>query len=185
MSLQKSARTLVLFAFTASFMATRTRAAEVKGTVRTEAGLPVAELVVRLASASITREAVTGAGGEFKLDLPEGSYVASVRGFEVDPTPMVVGPHRLDLAISLRPARMREDVMVAATRSTTAVLSVGISASVLDATRLRERQTLRLTDALAELPGMSVAATGGTGPQSSLFVRGGESRFARGSPIAG
>ena len=179
MLLHPSVRTLVLFAAAASFAATRSPAAEVKGTVRTDTGTPVAQVVVRLAGAATTSEAVTGAGGEFKLDLPEGTYITSVRGFDVDATPVVVGKQSLDLSISLRPASVREEVIVAATRSATPISSVGVSASVLDSTRLRERQTLRLTDALAELPGMSVATTGGVGAQSSLFVRGGESRFAR------
>ena len=179
MSLHRSARTVVLFAVAASLAATLSSAAEVKGAVRTDTGAPVAQVVVRLRGASTNTEVVTGAFGEFKLDLPEGSYTVSVRGFEVDPTPFVVGAKNPDLSISLRPARIREDVVVAATRSTTALSSLGVSASVLEATQLREGQTLVLTDVLAELPGMSVATTGGVGQQSSLFVRGGESRFAR------
>jgi vitamin B12 transporter len=154
-------------------------AAEIRGSVHTRDGLPVSQAVVRLTGSSVTREAVTGSQGEFTFDLPDGSYVATVRGFEVDATPVVVAGQKLSLDISLQPAKIREEVVVAATRSRTAISSVGVSASVLDAADLKDRQTLRLTDALAELPGMSVATTGGVGAQSSLFVRGGESRFAR------
>lgn len=184
MSLHRSARTLrrfslVAFAALSAIAPSAVSAAEVKGAVKTQNGLPVSQAVVRLASASIAREVVTGSQGEFTVDLPEGSYVATVRGFEIDAAPVVVAGQNIALNIELRPAKIREDVLVSATRSRTAISSVGISASVIDDHDLKERQTLRLTDMLVELPGVSVGATGGVGGQGSLFVRGGESRFAR------
>jgi vitamin B12 transporter len=179
MSLSRSFRTLCRFALLVAIGAPRASAATVHGVVKTQAGQPVSQVVVRLSNAAAAHEAVTGSQGEFHMDLPDGSYSPAVRGFEVDPAPVVVAGQDLALEISLRPARVREDVVVVATRSRTAISSVGVSASVLDETDLRERQTLRLTDSLAELPGLAVAATGGAGAQSSVFVRGGESRFAR------
>lgn len=154
-------------------------ATDVSGTVASPDGLPVSQAVVRLTSPSATHETVTGSRGEFKLDLEDGAYVPTVRGFEVDSSPIHVAGQDVSLNIVLRPARLREEVVVAATRSRTAVSSIGISASVLNREDLTNRQTLRLTDALTELPGMAAAAAGGVGAQSSLFVRGGESRFAR------
>ena len=179
MSLHRSSRTLFRFTLLAIFGVSTVSAAEISGAVRTQNGLPVSQAVVRLTSSATSREVVTGTQGEFRLDLPDGTYVATVRGFEVDASPIVVAGKDVALDISLRPARIREEVVVVATRSRTAISSVGVSASVLDAEDLKERQTLRLTDMLAELPGMAVATTGGVGAQSSLFVRGGESRFAR------
>ncbi len=179
MSLHRSSRTLFRLLFIAAFGASGVSAAEVRGSVKTLDGQPVSQAVVRLASAALSREAVTGPEGRFALELPDGSYIATVRGFEVDASPIAVAGRDVALDISLRPKRIREEVVVAATRSRTAISSVGVSASVLDDRDLKERQTLRLTDALAELPGMAVATTGGVGAQSSLFVRGGESRFAR------
>lgn len=179
MSLQRSSRTLFHLLAVTVLGASSVVASEIRGSVRTLDGRPVSQAVVRLASAAMTREVVTGPEGRFELDLPDGSYLATVRGFEVDASPVVVAGRDIALDIRLRPARIREEVVVAATRSRTAISSVGVSASVLDDDDLKERQTLRLTDALSELPGISAAATGGVGAQSSLFVRGGESRFAR------
>jgi vitamin B12 transporter len=179
MSPHASLRTLFHFAFIAAAFAPGASATEIRGTVRTQNGQPVSQAVVRLAGPGTAHEAVTGSLGEFQLDLPEGSYVATVRGFYVDPTPITVAGADVALDIALRPSKLREEVVVAATRSRTAVSSVGVSASVLDDEDLKGRQTLQLTDALAELPGMSLAAAGGVGAQASLFVRGGESRFAR------
>ena len=179
MLLHRSHRTLFHLALTATLVSSALEAAEVRGSVRTLDGLAVTQVVVRLTGKALTREAVTGSSGQFSLELPDGSYVATVRGFEVDAKPVVVSGSDLSLDIALQPAKIREEVVVAATRSRTAISSVGISASVLDSVDLKSRQTLRLTDMLAELPGAAVATTGGVGAQSSLFMRGGESRFAR------
>lgn len=179
MSLPRSTRTPFRLLSIAVLGASSVHASEIRGSVRTLDGRPVSQAVVCLTSAALSREAVTGPEGRFGLDLPDGSYVAAVRGFEVDASPVVVAGRDVALDISLRPKRIREEVVVAATRSRTAISSVGVSASVLDEADLKERQTLRLTDALSELPGISAATTGGVGAQSSLFVRGGESRFAR------
>lgn len=179
MTFSRSLRTFFRFSLLGAFVAPDASAALIRGSVKTLAGQPVSQAIVRLSNAAASHEAVTGSQGEFHLDLPDGSYVATVRGFEVDASPIAVAGQDVALDISLRPARIREEVVVAATRSRTAISSVGVSASVLDETDLKERQTLRLTDALAELPGMAVATTGGVGAQSSVFVRGGESRFAR------
>ncbi len=179
MSLPRFSRSVLRTLFVTALTTSALSAAEIRGSVRTLDGLAVSQAVVRLESSAHTREVVTGALGEFNVDLPDGSYVASVRGFDVDASPILVSGQKLDVLISLRPARIREEVVVSATRSRTAVSSIGVSASVLDSEDLAERQTLRLTDMLAELPGMAVATTGGVGAQSSLFMRGGESRFAR------
>lgn len=154
-------------------------AAVIHGVVRTQGGQPVSQAVVRLSAGDGAHETVTGSRGEFRVELPDGSYVASVRGFEVDATPILIAGRDLAVDIDLRPARIREEVVVAATRSRTAISAVGVSANVLDESDLKSRQNLRLTDTLAEIPGLAVATTGGVGAQSSLFVRGGESRFAR------
>ena len=159
--------------------ASSAEAAEVSGVVRTQDGRPVSQLVVRLTSGSVSHDVITGSRGEFNVDLPDGSYVATVRGFDVDATPILVTGPKVALDIALRPARIREDVVVSATRSRTASSAVGVSASVLDSADLESRQNLRLTDMLSELPGTTVGVTGGVGAQGSLFMRGGESRFAR------
>jgi len=179
MSLPRSLRSLSHLLALSALGASPSLATEVRGSVRTLDGQPVSLAVVRLASLTLSREEVTGPEGRFRFDLPDGSYAATVRGFEVDASPVVVAGREVNLDISLRPARIREEVVVAATRSRTAISSVGVSASVLDDAELRGRQTLALTDALSALPGINTATAGGVGAQSSLFVRGGESRFAR------
>lgn len=181
MSLSRSTRTLLHSAFALVFLggANPLTAAEISGVVRTRDGLAVSQAVVRLHSPAFTTEVVTGSRGEFSIEAPDGSYTATVRGFEVDATPITVAGQRLSVDILLQPARIREEVVVSATRSRTAASAIGVSASVLEAEDLKNRQTLRLTDMLSELPGVSVATTGGVGAQSSLFMRGGESRFTR------
>lgn len=176
---RRGAAPFVVISLGSALAAASAPAAEVKGSVATPDGLPVSQAVVRLSSDTVSREAVTGAQGTFALDLPEGSYVATVRGFDVDPSPIAVSRGETSLSITLKPGHIREEVVVAANRTRTAGSSVGVSVSILDAQDLGQGQTLGLTDLLAELPGAAVAATGGMGAQSSLFLRGGESRFAR------
>ena len=179
MSLQRSTQALFRSALAIFLGVNPLSAAEISGVVRTRDGLAVSQAVVRLQSPAFAGEAVTGSRGEFAIEAPDGSYVATVRGFEVDSTPITVTGNRLNVDIVLQPARIREEVVVSATRSRTAASAIGVSASVLEADELENRQTLRLTDMLSELPGISVATTGGVGAQSSLFMRGGESRFTR------
>ena len=163
-----------------AFMAAQpTQATEVSGMVRTLDGQAVSRVVIQLKSDALSREVVTGARGEFNVDLPEGSYMAAARGFEVDATPIVVATTPVAIDLTLHPAQIREEVVVSATRSRTAGSAAGVSTSVLESEELESRRSLRLTDMLAEIPGTSVGVAGGVGAQGSLFMRGGESRFAR------
>jgi outer membrane cobalamin receptor len=72
-----------------------------------------------------------------------------------------------------------EQVVVAATRGEAALSTLGVSATVLDADRVAEREPSTFLQLLESVPGVAVARGGGLGLQSSAFVRGGESRFAR------
>jgi vitamin B12 transporter len=87
------------------------------------------------------------------------------------------GETTLDLALA--PAPVREHVVVAATRDEAALSTVGVSATVLDEGRIAEREAPSLLTLLEEVPGVTVARNGGLGLQGSVFVRGGESNFAR------
>jgi vitamin B12 transporter len=68
---------------------------------------------------------------------------------------------------------------VSATRGEATLSSLGVSASVLDREAIRERAAPSLLPLLQDLPGVATARAGQAGQQGSVFVRGGESRFAR------
>jgi vitamin B12 transporter len=65
-----------------------------------------------------------------------------------------------------------DPIVVTATRTSQPLDRTGTSMSVISADDLATRQTLFVTDALAEVPGLSVTREGGTGQLTSLFIRG-------------
>ncbi len=68
---------------------------------------------------------------------------------------------------------------MSATRGEATLSSLGVSVDVLDRERIDDRAAPSLLPLLQDVPGVATARTGQTGQQGSIFVRGGESRFAR------
>ncbi len=153
------------------------------GTVRTADGQGVSHLPLRLLGPDGARQLLTGPEGRFQLSaLTPGDYLLSVgaAGFELEGDAHVsVGAGDARLEAVLRPGALREQVLVAATRSEAPLATLGASATVLDARRIDERQASSLVTLLQETPGLSSARAGGQGLQASTFVRGGDSRFVR------
>jgi vitamin B12 transporter len=70
-------------------------------------------------------------------------------------------------------------VVVTATRSPLAADRAPASVSVISGEQLRREGITLVLDALRQVPGVSVVQTGSYGGQTSLFIRGGESKFAK------
>lgn len=156
-------------------------AGTLSGVVRGPDAKPLPAIVVMAERDGTRRSAVTGPDGRFVLDLARGDYrlSADLPGFRLSESSVSVGDGETTLALALAPAPVSEHVIVSATRTEAALTTLGVAASALDRERLQERESTALADVLREVPGVSVARTGGVGRQSSVFVRGGESRFAR------
>ncbi len=75
----------------------------------------------------------------------------------------------LALPVTPIPAEL---VVVSATRTPQDIERTGASIDVLTAADLKSRQTVVLTDALAQVPGMIVARNGGVGQTTTVFTRG-------------
>ena len=69
-----------------------------------------------------------------------------------------------------------ELVVVTATRTPQDAARTGASIDVLTAADLKIRQTVVLSDALAQIPGVTVARNGGIGQVTTVFTRGASSR---------
>lgn len=153
------------------------------GTVRTSDGAPLPQVVLTLAGPSGTRTVVTGPEGRYRASaLTAGTYTVRAEAPGLVETgareaAVAAGEARLDLVLA--PAPVREQVLVAATRSEAAASTLGNAVSVLDRARIDERAAPTTLALLQDVPGVTTARTGGVGAQGSLFVRGGESRFAR------
>jgi vitamin B12 transporter len=153
------------------------------GAVRTTDGIPVPSLVLLLSGPGAARTVVTGPEGRYRAaGLAPGRYRVAVQapGFRLAGSAETeVGASEAILDLTLSPAPVREHVVVAATRDEAVVSTLGVSVTVLDADRIAERQAPSLLRLLEEVPGVAVARNGGLGLQGSVFVRGGESNFAR------
>jgi vitamin B12 transporter len=153
------------------------------GTVHAPDGRPLPGLVLTLTGPSGPRTLVTGPEGHYHASaLPAGSYTLAVpdAGFVLEPTPRVeVSADEAQLDVVLAPAPVREQVVVTATRGEAAASSLGISVTALDRERIEERHASSFLALVQEAPGVATARTGGLGAQGSMFVRGGESRYAR------
>ncbi|MGB8600797.1 MAG: TonB-dependent receptor [Rhizomicrobium sp.] len=68
-----------------------------------------------------------------------------------------------------------ETVVVSATRTTQPLAKTGTTVTVIDATDLDARQSVSLTDALSDVPGLSVNRTGGAGQTTTVYLRGADS----------
>jgi vitamin B12 transporter len=175
--------TSVLALFVAALAATNAQAGRLSGTVTAPDGRPLSQLPIRVTGDTGTRTVITTVGGRYVADdLVAGAYhiESGVPGFVVGArAEATVGEAETRLDVTLTAAPLREQVLVAATRSEAAASTVGVTASVLDRERIEAREASSLAVLLQELPGVTIARTGPLGQQGSAFVRGGESRFAR------
>src|SRR6202790_1513439 len=67
-----------------------------------------------------------------------------------------------------------QQIVVSATRTAQPLDKTGSSMSVISAADLDLRQTLLVTDILAQTPGLTVSRNGGPGQSTSLYIRGAE-----------
>lgn len=95
--------------------------------------------------------------------------------------PATVFAQRRDTTASLQP------VVVTATRLPTPSSSLSQPVTVLNGDELRARGVLTVAEALREAPGATVVQSGSYGGVTSMFLRGGESRYTKvlidGTPI--
>jgi outer membrane cobalamin receptor len=161
----------------------QTAASSLQGVVRTSDGLVLPGVAVTLDGPVGVRRVSTGPDGSFRVDdLAAGEYAASVDapGLELrEPATVAVGAGQTWLDLVLAPAPVSERVVVSATRGEATLSSLGVAADVIDRQRIDDRAAPSLLPLLQEVPGVSSARTGQTGLQASVFVRGGESRYAR------
>ncbi len=143
---------------------------------------PVADAQVSIYSAneSIPRAVLTtsGEGIVSITGLSAGPYRVQVLapGFAAQNFDVTV-PHPSIVSVSLAVASASEIVVVTATRTPVPQEESGASVSTLESGELELMQPVAASDALRFLPGAVVNTVGQRGGQSSLFVRGGDSRY--------
>jgi len=169
---------------TATAAVSSSPAASIEGSVRTDDGLVLPHVAVTLEGPAGPRLVTTGPQGRYRVEgLAPGDYTARVDapGLVLDgPGRAIVGTDsrtiRLDLVLS--PAPVAERVLVTAARGGALHSNLGVSTSVLDGQRIEERAAPSMLSLLQEVPGTATARNGAPGGVGSVFIRGGESRFA-------
>ena len=127
---------------------------------------------------AVAIHSTTADGSATFHDVPDGDYRVEVLapGFAAR-TVAVTLPVASPLAIQLAVAGRPETVVVTAAGTPLPAADTGSAVTLLDSTRLEAMQPFAASDALRFLPGAVVNAAGRRGGLSSLFVRGGESRY--------
>ena len=92
---------------------------------------------------------------------------------------LLIAPSALLAQGTARDTARATPVVVTATRSELARDRVPESVSVLDGEELRHAGVVSVADALRQVPGVSLAQAASYGTATSLFVRGGESKFTK------
>jgi vitamin B12 transporter len=128
-----------------------------------------------------TPRAVLTTSGEGMISLPglaDGYYRLQVLapGFAAQTVDVSV-PQASVLTVNLAVAGASEIVVVTATRTPVPEQESGASVATLESGQLQVMQPVAASDAIRFLPGAVVNTVGQRGGQSSLFVRGGDSRY--------
>jgi vitamin B12 transporter len=181
-SLRPLSLVLVSLLVVASAAAAQAPTGSLEGVVRTSDGLTLPGVAVTLDGPAGERHVTTGPDGSFRVSgLAAGEYAMSVDapGLELrPPAAATVGAGESRVELVLAPAPVSERVVVSATRGEATLSSLGVSADVLLRQRIDDRAAPSLLPLLQEVPGIATARTGQTGLQGSVFIRGGESRYA-------
>jgi vitamin B12 transporter len=88
-------------------------------------------------------------------------------------------PRLLDAQAAARDTARTAPVVVTATRSPLAPERVPAAVTVVTGEDLRRQGIASVAEALRQVPGLSLAQTGSYGGATSLFIRGGESKFTK------
>jgi outer membrane cobalamin receptor len=156
--------------------------AELTGTIHDPNGQPVANATVVVVGVTATPLSTrTDENGRFRFDnIPEGQFdiTASAPGLIGDARAVSVSasspPH---VAITLRVSAITEMLVVSASQIDQPLSRVADTVTVIDGAEINARQLSFVADALASVPGLTIARNGGPGTLTSVFPRGGESDF--------
>lgn len=120
----------------------------------------------------------SGEGAASVGGLKDGSYLVEILapGFAAQTAAASV-PQSEALTVRLAVAAASEIVVVTATRTPVRSEQSGASVATLESAQLETMQPVAASDAVRFLPGAVVNTVGQRGGQSSLFVRGGDSRY--------
>jgi outer membrane cobalamin receptor len=162
--------------------ATALQAGPISGRVVDPDGHPVpGARILLVASATVVRSTASNAQGEFTLETPDSGrydvrvaldgFRAGVVRVEGSPAPRDIGAVKLDVSA------VSESLVVSASQVEMPLSRVSSAVTVITGAELEARQITTVADALRQVPGLTVARSGGPGALTAVFPRGGESDY--------
>jgi outer membrane cobalamin receptor len=138
-----------------------------------------AHVIIARDGAVIATARTVSAGRFGPLVLLPGEYdiTASAPGLRAPRQRISLASAGIEIDLKLALSAIEETVVVSASQVETTLSRVTDSVTVLTRDDLLRRQTETIADALRDVPGMGVVASGGRGALTSLFPRGGESDY--------
>jgi outer membrane cobalamin receptor len=157
-------------------------AAPVTGRILDPDDRPVAGARILIAgSGQGLRSTVTNEGGEFSITLPDAGRFelrVAAEGFRSDPITLDASTETRALGdVHVSVSAISESIVVSAAQVEIPLSQAGATTTVITSAELQVRQIHTVADALRSVPGLTVAATGGTGAVTGVFPRGGESNY--------
>ncbi|MEO5897810.1 MAG: TonB-dependent receptor, partial [Vicinamibacterales bacterium] len=157
-------------------------AAPVTGRILDPDDRPVAGARILIAgSGQRLRSAVTNERGEFTIDLPDSGHFelrVAADGFRTDPIVVEASAEARALGdVRVSVSAVSESIVVSAAQVEIPLSQAAAATTVITGAELQVRQIHSVADALRSVPGLTVAATGGTGAVTGVFPRGGESNY--------
>jgi vitamin B12 transporter len=132
----------------------------------------------RLGETRVIATQTTTAEGIAVFRTPAGaSYQVRILAPGFAPETLTLESQQTDVTVTLRLAPASETVVVSATRTPVAGESSGADVVALNSLQLIAMQPVAANDGVRFLPGVIVNTAGQRGGLSSIFVRGGESRY--------
>jgi outer membrane cobalamin receptor len=149
---------------------------------KTGAVLPHAMVVMRGVNGKVVASATTDSQGNYQLaPVPAGPYslVVEHAGFKKQSEKNINlranEGQTVDFVLEIAP--IQDMIVVTATRTEIPTSQLGSAVTVIDRKQIEERQAVTVSELLRDVPGLSVVQAGGRGSITSLFVRGGESKY--------
>ncbi|MBM3791347.1 MAG: TonB-dependent receptor, partial [Acidobacteria bacterium] len=156
----------------------------VQGLVTDPSGavLPRVRVEFRRADGEVAAAVYTNGRGEFAAELVEGPYVvsAALAGFAaLADLRSEVAAGMPPLCLTLEIPRIEDQIVVTANRSEAPRTQIGSSMTVIPGSATAQAGISQTSEALRTVPGMLISQSGGAGQLTSLFIRGGESDYAK------
>ncbi len=155
-----------------------------RGTLSDSSGGAIPGARVTLESDSYSAATTSDSAGQFRCDhLAPGRYRLHITHLMFEPLEREVlleeSTPEVELRLTLRLEPLSQSVVVTADRLPTPTEAVSVPTTIITRERLLQEEALFVADALAETPGVTFTRTGGRGEQTTVFLRGGDSNFAK------